>query len=155
VGPHVGAMLDAGGDVVIAGPGPDGGPWSVGIEDPFDPGEHVAVIAVEAGAVATSSVVVNRWRAPDGRLVHHLIDPVTGEPGGQGLFAVTVAAADPAWAEVWSKTLFLAGQAGIAALARSRGLAAWWVTDAGALEMTPAARVRTVWELDRRRAPTG
>ncbi len=34
---------------------------------------------------------MNRWRAPDGRLVHHLIDPSTGEPGGAGLLAVTVA----------------------------------------------------------------
>ncbi len=152
VGPDVGAMLDAGGDIVLGGSGPDGGPWSVGIEDPSGSGEHVAVIALEAGAVATSSVVVNRWRAPDGRLVHHLIDPATGEPGGSGLLAVTVTAADPAWAEVWSKTLFLAGSAGIAHLARSRGLPAWWVTDRGHLEMTPAARMRTVWELDRRRA---
>ncbi len=152
IGPGVGAMLDAGGDVMVGGPGPDGGPWSVGIEDPCAAGEHVAVIAVEDGAVATSSVVVNRWRAPDGRLVHHLIDPATGEPGGAGLLAVTVAAPDPAWAEVWSKTLFLAGSAGIAHLARSRGLAAWWVSDGGQLEMTPAARVRTIWELDRRRA---
>lgn len=152
MGSEVGASLDAGGDVVVGGPSPLGGLWSVGIEDPCGDDEHVAVITVDKGAVATSSVVVNRWRAPDGRLVHHLIDPATGEPGGAGLLAVTVASADPAWAEVWSKTLFLAGRTGIAALARSRGLAAWWVTDEGALEMTPAARVRTIWELDRGRA---
>ena len=151
IGPAVGAMLDAGGDVVLGGPSPDGGAWSVGIEDPCHEGEHVAVLAIEDGAVATSSVLVNRWRAPDGRLVHHLIDPTTGEPGGSGLLAVTVAGPDPAWAEVWSKTLFLAGRAGIADAARSRGLAAWWVTDDGALSMTPAARVRTAWEPDRRR----
>ena len=54
------------------------------IEDPRPDGEHVAVLAIADGAVATSSVVVNRWRAPDGRLVHHLIDPATGEPGGHG-----------------------------------------------------------------------
>ena len=154
VGPGIGALLDAGGDVVVGGPSPDGGPWSVGIEDPCSDAAHVAVIAVTDGAVATSSVVVNRWRAPDGRLVHHLIDPATGEPGGSGLLAVTVAASDPAWAEVWSKTLFLAGQAGIATLARSRDLAAWWVTVDGQLGMTAAARVRTIWELDRRRAVT-
>jgi thiamine biosynthesis lipoprotein len=146
IGPAIGAMLEAGGDVVVGGPSPDGGPWSVGVEDPRAEGEHVAVLAIADGAVATSSVMVNRWRAPDGRLVHHLIDPVTGEPGGHGLLAVTVAHPDPAWAEIWSKTLFLAGATGIASLARSRGLAAWWVTVEGATEMTPAARVRTAWE---------
>ena len=81
----------------------------------------------------------------DGRPVHHLLDPATGQPGGDGLLAVTVAASDPAWAEVWSKTLFLAGRGGIADLARRRGLAAWWSGEDGSLEMTPAARVRTVW----------
>jgi thiamine biosynthesis lipoprotein len=151
VGPNVGALLDAGGDVVVGGPSPDGRAWLVGLQDPYTEAEHVAVIAVGDGAVATSSVVVNRWWGPDGRVVHHLIDPSTGQPGGEGLLAVTVVASDPAWAEVWSKTLFLAGRAGIAPQARSRGLAAWWVTSDGDLEMTAAARMRTVWELDRRR----
>ncbi|MBA3875894.1 MAG: hypothetical protein C0498_02990 [Anaerolinea sp.] len=54
----------------------------------------------------------------------HLIDPRTGEPGGNGLVAVTVATRDPAWAEVWSKALFLEGHRAIAAAARARGLAA-------------------------------
>jgi len=39
---------------------------------------------------------VRAWLAPDGRRVHHLLDPRTGEPGGDGLVAVTVAAPDPA-----------------------------------------------------------
>ena len=84
------------------------------------------------------------WIAGDGP-VHHLIDPRTGEPGGAGLLAVTVAGPDPAWSEVWSKTLFLEGRAGVAALARRRGLAAWWVADDGSLEMTAAARQQTIW----------
>ncbi len=146
-GPHppLGALLEAGGDLVLGGSAPDGGPWRVGIEDPAGSAEPLAVIALNAGAVCTSSARIGRWRAPDGRLVHHLIDPRTGEPGGTGLQAVTVAAADPAWAEVWSKTLFLAGRREVGPLARSRGLAAWWVDDTGSLEMTPAARPATAW----------
>ena len=81
----------------------------------------------------------------DGRVVHHLLDPRTGEPANDGLLAVTVAGADPAWAEVWSKALYLAGRPVIAGEARSRGIAAWWITDDGALEMTPAARALTIW----------
>jgi thiamine biosynthesis lipoprotein len=80
--------------------------------------------------------------------VHHLIDPGTGQPGGGGLLSVTVAGGDPAWAEVWSKALFLAGPAGIAGLARGRGLAAWWIDLEGGLAMTPAARQRTAWTAD-------
>jgi thiamine biosynthesis lipoprotein len=136
-------LLEAGGDLVTRGNDPDGGQWKVGIEDPAG-GADVAVIAVSDLAVATSSTRVNRW-VTDGRVVHHLLDPRTGEPSNDGLVAVTVAAPDPAWAEVWSKALYLSGRQTIASEARSRGMAAWWVTDDGALEMTPAARELTIW----------
>ncbi len=137
-------LLEAGGDLVARGPGPDGGHWRIGLEDPSGAEAPVAVIAAEDLAVTTSSVGVHAWVA-DGRPVHHLLDPATGQPGGHGLLAVTVAGRDPAWAEVWSKTLFLAGRAGITDVARARGLAAWWIGADRSLEMTPAARIRTVW----------
>ncbi len=137
-------LLDAGGDIAAHGPGPDDGPWSVGLEDPSGGEPPVAVMTIADGAVATSSIRRLRWTVA-GRVRHHLVDPATGEPADGGLVAVTVAGADPAWAEVWSKALFVAGRNGIAALARARGLAAWWVAEDGALEMTPAARVRTIW----------
>lgn len=140
-----GAMLEAGGDLVAGGPAPQPGPWVIAIEDPSGAAEPVATVAVAIGAVATSSILVNRWTATDGRPVHHLVDPRTGQPGGAGLLAVTVAGSDPAWSEVWSKSLFLCGADGIADLARARGLAAWWVRDDGRLEMTPAGRARTTW----------
>lgn len=136
-------LLEAGGDLVAHGPDMSGGPWYVGIEDPVG-GDDLAVIAAVDIAVATSSVRVNRWTV-DGRTVHHLIDPRTRQPADSGLLAVTVALADPAWAEVWSKVLFLGGRRSIASEARARGLACWWVTDDGALEMTPAAREMTAW----------
>ncbi len=139
-----GYLLEAGGDLVARAPGPDGGPWLVGVEDPAGGAEPLAGIAVEHGALATSSVRLRSW-VTDGRRVHHLVDPRTGEPADRGLRAVTVHGPDPAWAEVWSKTLFIEGRARITAVARSRGLAAWWVADDGSLEMTPAARERTAW----------
>ena len=143
-----GFLIDAGGDVVVRGDGPDRGLWRIGIEDPAAPtGSPLAVVELDDLAIATSSIGNRRWEH-EGRSVHHLIDPTTGLPAWNGLLAVTVAAIDPAWAEVWSKTLFLAGDLAIAEEARRRGLAAWWVTDGGALEMTPAARSSTIWVRD-------
>lgn len=140
-----GFLLEAGGDLVVRGV-PSGGRWQVAIEDPAGDPTPVAVVGVDDGeAVATSSIRINAWRTVDGRSVHHLLDPRTGEPAGATLAAVTVVTRDPAWAEVWSKALFVEGSAGIGPLARSRGLAAWWVTSEGSLEMTPAARPRTAW----------
>jgi thiamine biosynthesis lipoprotein len=138
-------LIDAGGDVVVRGRAPDGGPWRIGIEDPLDRVSGVlAVICTTDEAIATSSISRRHWDR-DGTPVHHVIDPVSGEPAWTGLQAVTIAGPDPAWAEVWSKTLFLAGAHEIGIEARSRGLAAWWVDDAGTLEMTPAGRARTRW----------
>ncbi len=137
-------LLDAGGDLVARGADPAGGPWLIGVEDPTERTDHLAVIAVEEGAAATSSVRVHRWTVA-GRDVHHLIDPATGEPSEGGLLSVTVTGPDPAWAEVWSKVLFIGGQRAIAVEARARDLAAWWVMDDGSLEMTARARACTVW----------
>jgi thiamine biosynthesis lipoprotein len=136
-------LLDAGGDLVVAGPGPDGGPWLIGVEDPAGGADRV-IIGIVNGGVATSSLRRRQW-VHGGRHVHHLLDPRTGEPAGDGLAAVTVVAADPAWAEVRSKALFVGGRRAIAADARADGLAAWWIDTDGALEMTPAARQLTVW----------
>ena len=146
-----GFLLDAGGDVVAAGTPPRDG-WRIGIEDPgartaprTSSAPPIAVLRLEVGSVATSSTRVRQWRGPTGDRVHHLIDPTTGEPGGDGLVAVTVTGTDPAWAEVRSKSLFLAGSTRIAELARSEGLAAWWVDDHGTLSMTPGARQCSIW----------
>ena len=151
--PRAGLQLEAGGDVVTGGTPPEDG-WRIGVEDPTaadaDAAAPLVVVELRSGAIATSSVRVRHWVAPDGRVVHHLVDPRTGEPARTGLIAVTVAAPDPAWAEVWSKALFLAGRTGIGTEARSRDLAAWWITDEGRLGLTPAARVRTAWAAEER-----
>lgn len=143
-----GLLLDAGGDVVCAGAAPDAG-WAIGVEDPVQREDGaaapLAVYLLETGGVSTSSVAVRNWSAPDGRAVHHLIDPATREPARSGLISVTVAGPDPAWNEVWSKALFLGGSESIGEEARRRGLAAWWVDERGRLGMTPEARVRSPW----------
>ncbi|MFI5291828.1 MAG: FAD:protein FMN transferase [Candidatus Limnocylindrales bacterium] len=148
LGPRVGFLLEAGGDVIVRGRPIDQPTWSIGIEDPSHDGSPVAVVDVVSGAICTSSIARRSWRTADGRVAHHLIDPGTGEPGGAGLRAVTVAGADPAWAEAWSKALFLEGRGGIAGLARADGLAAWWIDTDDELGMTPAARIRTLWTRD-------
>jgi FAD:protein FMN transferase len=140
-------LLEAGGDLVAIGRAPGGEPWQVAIEDPAGGEAPLAVIGPGGRAVATSSTRIHRWLL-DGRSVHHLLDPRTGEPADGGLAAVSVAGPDPAWAEVWSKVLFLGGLPTIAGEARSRGLAAWWVAVDGALAMTPAARALTTWVAD-------
>jgi thiamine biosynthesis lipoprotein len=136
-------LLNAGGDLVVAGEGPDGRGWQVGIEDPQRKEDIVAVLRLpERGAVCTSSIAVHRWLQGD-TFVHHLLDPRTGEPGGQGLLAVTVVARDPAWAEVSSKVLFLHGRGAIAQACT--GQAALWIASDGEIGMSDAMRPFVIW----------
>ncbi len=152
-------LVDAGGDLMLGGAGPDGTGWRVGVEDPHgdegataapdDPGppaqeEPVLVLELSDLACATSSVRRRRWRAAAGE-VHHLVDPRTDLPGGEGLASVTVVHQDPAWAEVWSKTLFLAGEGQVAREAGRRGLAAAWVTADGRIGTSTTMEPFVLW----------
>ncbi len=100
--------LDAGGDLYAGGSQPDGSPWTVGIENPFDPGSDLAVLAVADEAVATSSIGRRRWWK-DGQERHHLIDPRTGQPARSGVVSATVVAPSVARAELLAKTALLLG----------------------------------------------
>ena len=142
-------LVEAGGDLAVGGDGPDGEGWLVGVEDPLPGTDHrpdlVAVLRLADLSCATSSVRVRSWQV-DGRPVHHLIDPRTGDSSRTGLQSVTVVADDAATAEVWSKALFILGRAGIEAACRARGLAALWVLDDGNVATSAAMRGHLVWE---------
>lgn len=137
-------LIDAGGDIYASGRpcGTEG--WRVAVETPSGASGPVAVLEVSGLAVATSSTRIRRWRA-GGRTVHHLIDPRTGEPGGDGLGAVTVVHDDPVEAETWAKALFLVGARGIAERADAAGLAAMWVGTDDHVGTSPAMVPYVLW----------
>jgi thiamine biosynthesis lipoprotein len=143
-----GFMVDAGGDIAVGGLSPDGGLWRVGVEDPAGGDEPLLVLEVTDTGCATSSTRLRRWRS-GGDSVHHLVDPRTGRSGGDGLASVTVLHPDPARAEVWAKTLFLAGADGIGAAAEAFGAPAAWVGIDGAVGATPALEPLVTWRRDR------
>jgi len=141
---HRDFLIDAGGDCLCRGEGPDGPGWRVGVEDPHGGPDPLAVLELRDRACATSSVRVRRWRTA-GRAVHHLVDPRTGSPGGRGLTAVTVVGDDPAGAEVMSKVLFLYGRDRIGTEARRRHIAALWVTTDGGTSESPRMGRYVLW----------
>jgi len=147
-GAGAGVLVDAGGDQHLAGAGPDGPLWRVGVQDPHGGDQPVLVLDVTDTGCATSSTLLRRWRT-GGIDVHHLIDPRTGAPGGAGLVAVTVAAPDPAWSEVWAKALFLAGADAVAEHAERLGIAAAWVTQDGTIGTSSAMDPAVIWRRDR------
>ncbi len=139
-------LIEAGGDLLAHGCGPGGDGWRAAVEDPRGGPDPVAVLDVSDRACATSSIRIRSWRS-GARIVHHLVDPLTGQPGGDGLLSVTVVGADPAVAEVWSKTLFLAGGEGIADAAQAAGIAALWVSTDGRVGSSSQLGSALLWQV--------
>jgi thiamine biosynthesis lipoprotein len=139
-----GHLIEAGGDCHVAGDGPDGDGWRIGVEDPAGGVDPVAVLRVTDTGCATSSLRVRSWRV-GGATVHHLIDPRTGRSAEGGLRSVTVLDPDPARAEVWSKSLLIAGRQDIAELAARRRLPALWVDENGRLGASAAMTPYVIW----------
>lgn len=115
-----GALVNLGGDLRVAGTGPDGGAWGVAVEHP-DRG-HVADLALVVGAVATSTPRRRRW-VHRGGIHHHVIDPATGRPARELPAAVTVVAGEAWRAEVLATAALLTGPDGLCPL-----LTAWGAT---------------------------
>jgi thiamine biosynthesis lipoprotein len=84
-----GVLINLGGDLATAGPAPEGG-WPVLVQDGDD--EPASLVALASGAaMATSSTIRRRWRRGE-RLLHHILDPRTGESADPVWRTVTVSA---------------------------------------------------------------
>jgi thiamine biosynthesis lipoprotein len=93
-------LVDAGGDVAVAGNRVDTPAWTIGIEDPRDRSKLLATLELRTGGVATSGSAARGA---------HVLDPRTGEPAGIGLLAVTVVAPDLVTADVDATAGFARG----------------------------------------------
>lgn len=138
-----GACVDLGGDVAVRGTGPHDGAWVVSVADPWHaevPEHDLGLLRLAEGGVATSTTLLRRWRTADGRTAHHLIDPTTGRPSTTTVVAVTVLAAEAAWAEVLAKAALLAGPGRGVEVLEEQGVAGWLVDRDGATTTT------TTWD---------
>jgi thiamine biosynthesis lipoprotein len=135
--PSADFLIDVGGDIAVRGVGSDGGPgWLIAVADPFRPERDVCWLRLVDAAVATSTTMRRRWHR-DGRSLHHIIDPRTGNPAATGLAQVTVVAQTAAAADVYAKTALILGiEAGAQWLAE-RSIPALLVTDRGGLLRSP------------------
>jgi thiamine biosynthesis lipoprotein len=125
-----GACVSVGGDLRVAGPGPDGNPWHVQVEDPRDPGgAPLLTLSVDDGAVATSSRMRRRWTRDDGSTAHHLIDPHTGRPAVTPVLSCTVVATECWQAEALAKVAFAADATELLALLDESGATGVVVTE--------------------------
>jgi thiamine biosynthesis lipoprotein len=132
-GPDAGVLVGLGGDIATAGRPPGDG-WRILIGDDSATsldGEG-ELIAIDRGAVATSSTTVRRWRSAEGVTIHHIVDPRTGLPAVTPWRTVSVVASTAEQANAASTAAIVLGDAAPDWL-REAGLPARLVTDDGAI----------------------
>jgi thiamine biosynthesis lipoprotein len=105
-----GVLVNLGGDVALAGHAPTEG-WAIGIgTHSSTPADEVdAVLAVFAGGLATSGTTGRTW-VHGGRLMHHIVDPWTGEPADPVWSLVSVLAPTCVEANAWSTAAVVWGE---------------------------------------------
>lgn len=100
-------LINAGGDITTLGNRPDGNPWRVGIQHPFELGAVLAVLPLTDQAVVTSGDY-ERFFEEQGVRFHHILNPKTGYPA-ENLVSVTVVAKEALMADILSTAFFVLG----------------------------------------------
>ena len=111
-----GAVISAGGSVLVYGEKNDGSKFKVGIKGPFDESsaDPYAVIELSGGYFVSTSGSYERYIDLDGVRYHHIIDPVTGYPawaGETGIYPVsaTIIACEGFISDALSTACFVMG----------------------------------------------
>ena len=127
-----GALMSIGGDMRAVGMAPMGG-WRVQLAENSAAARSTGsdTVAINDGALATSSTTVRRWRS-HGEAVHHLIDPRTARPADGPWRTATVVAASCVDANTAATAAIILGADAADWLAR-HDLAARLVARGGAL----------------------
>jgi len=100
------ANVSAGGDSRVIGD-KRGRPWMIGVRDPRNAEQIVAMLPLIDTSISTSGDY-ERYFDEDGVRFHHLIDPATGKSPDR-LRSVTILAEDGLTTEAFSKIVFISG----------------------------------------------
>lgn len=84
------AIINLGGNILCIGQKPDGSPFRVGIQKPFqERNETVATVAIQDMSVVSSGIY-ERYFIKDDKLYHHILNPKTGYPYENNLISVSI-----------------------------------------------------------------
>ena len=101
--------------------------WNIGIADPDDNTDSIAVVSLADGSVVTSGDY-ERYFEQDGKRYHHIFDPKTGYPAESGLRGVTVIDSCSTKADALTTALFVMGLDKGTAFCEANDIAAVFIT---------------------------
>lgn len=124
------AVINLGGNVLCIGKRPDGSPFKIGLQKPFeDRNEVIASLEISDMSVVSSGVY-ERHFVLDGVNYHHILNPDTGYPYENGLIAVTIISKESADGDGLSTACFSMGlDEGLSLINSLEGVYAVFITD--------------------------
>ena len=84
-----GGIINAAGDISTWGKQLDGEPWKIGVNNPFETGETIAVLEFSSDKAVTTSGTYEKFAEIDGKRYSHIINPKTGFPS-MGITSVSI-----------------------------------------------------------------
>ena len=132
------AIINLGGNVVTIGGKPEGNPFKIGIQDPFEgTGDIIATLEVDNMSLVSSGSY-ERYFEENGVRYHHILDPTTGFPSDSGLAGITIISEKSIDGDALSTSVFLLGlDAGKELIESLDGVEAVFITEAGDIIVTP------------------
>lgn len=123
-------IIDASGDMTTWGTQPNGKPWRIGINNPFDRHQMADILSLKKAAVTTSGDY-EKFVVIDGKRYSHIINPKTGMPS-TGLTGVTVIGPNAEMCNGFSTSMMVLGkEKGLAFINQQKEYAALLITDNG------------------------
>lgn len=85
------AIIDLGGNLYTLGNKPGDKPWTIGVQDPFNPrGEIIGTLQTENQSIVTSGIYERYLEDETGNTYHHILNPKTGYPFDNEIAGVTI-----------------------------------------------------------------
>lgn len=105
-----GGILSLGGNVAAFGKKPDGSAFRTGIRDPHGTAaDYFAILEMSDQVIATSGAY-ERYFEQDGKIYHHILNPLTGYPCESDLLSVTVVSEDGLLCDYLSTMFYMLGK---------------------------------------------
>ena len=122
-------IINLGGNVKVLGKKSDDLMWNIGIIKPEKhANENIAVVSVEDMSVVTSGAY-ERAFSYNGKMYHHIINPITGYPAETDLKSITVICKDSVHADALSTPLFIMWKYKAYEFMKSKQISGIMVTD--------------------------
>ena len=124
------AIINLGGNVLCIGEQPDGSPFLIGLQAPFEERNTIYANLEIHDLSVVSSGVYERHFVVDGKNYHHLLNPKTGYPYDNGLISVTIRSSRSVDGDALSTTCFSLGlDKGLALVNSLDGIDAFFMTE--------------------------